>query len=78
MKGSTVSKEGSITRKNLVSSLTIGLALGSLIGLVMGVPLGWIGHRVIYQQRTAQVLLCRQQNFGLAEADLRAKCGAVY
>jgi len=78
VKGSTVNKENAITRKNLVSSLTIGLVLGGLIGLVAGVPLGWIGHRIIFQQRTAQVLLCRQQHYGLAEADLQSKCGAVY
>jgi hypothetical protein len=67
-------RENRITRKNLISSLGIGLAIGILIGA----PLGWFTHRVFAQQRAAQVLLCRQQNFGLPEADLQARCGEVY
>ncbi|MBW4421760.1 MAG: hypothetical protein KME13_21495 [Myxacorys californica WJT36-NPBG1] len=66
--------ERKITRKNLLSSLLIGFVLG----MVAGAPIGWFVHRLYAQQRTAQVLLCRQQNFGLAEADLQARCGTPY
>jgi Mg/Co/Ni transporter MgtE len=67
-------RENRITRKNLISSLLIGLVLGT----IAGIPVGWFTHRVFAQQRAAQVLLCRQQNFGLPEADLQARCGEVY
>ncbi len=66
--------ERQITRKNLLSSLLIGFVLG----VVAGTPIGWFTHRIYAQQRTAQVLLCRQQSFGLAEADLQARCGTPY
>ena len=66
--------ERRITRRNLLSSLLIGLALG----VVAGTPIGWFAHRIYAQQHTAQVLLCRQQSFGLAEADLQARCGTPY
>ena len=66
--------EQRITRRNLLSSLLIGLALG----VVAGTPIGWFAHRIYAQQHTAQVLLCRQQSFGLAEADLQARCGTPY
>lgn len=68
------STERKITRKNLLSSLLIGLVLGTFVGT----PIGWFTHRIYAQQRTAQVLLCRQQRFGLAEADLQARCGMPY
>lgn len=67
-------REQQITRRNLISSLLVGLA----IGIVAGSPLGWYAHRVFAQQRTAQVLLCRQQSFGATEADLQARCGSPY
>ena len=67
-------RENRITRKNLLSSLLIGF----LLGTIAGTPIGWFLHRVYAQQRTAQVLLCRQQNFGLQEADLQARCGQPY
>lgn len=67
-------RENRITRKNLLSSLLIGFVLGT----IAGIPVGWFTHRVFAQQRAAQVLLCRQQNFGLPEADLQARCGNVY
>lgn len=66
--------EKRITRKNLVSSLLIGFG----IGILAGGPLGWFSHRIYAQQRTAQVLLCRQQSFGVSEAELQSRCGSVY
>jgi len=47
-----------ITRKNLISSLATGLA----IGLVGGIPIGWVVHQVYAQQRLAQILLCHEKN----------------
>lgn len=67
-------REIRITRKNLINSLLIGF----LIGVLAGTPIGWFVHRIYAQQRAAQVLLCRQQNFGLTEAQLSARCGTVY
>lgn len=63
-----------ISRKNLVSSLTIGF----LIGIVAGFPIGWFSHRVYFRYHSAQVLLCRQQHFGQTEAQLVETCGALY
>lgn len=60
-----------IRRRDLVRSLVIGVA----IGMVAGAPIGWFTHQVVARQRTAQVLLCRQQNFGLTEIQLQARCG---
>ncbi|MCL1466570.1 MULTISPECIES: hypothetical protein [Argonema] len=77
MQDTTVRPERSakrITRKNLVSSLLIGLGLG----ILAGAPLGWFTHRIYAQQRAAQVLLCRQQSFGVSEAELQSRCGSVY
>lgn len=67
-------RESRITRKNLINSLLIGVFLG----ILAGAPIGWFIHRFYAQQRTAQVLLCRQQNFGLSEADLQARCGQPF
>ncbi|MBD1909428.1 MULTISPECIES: hypothetical protein [unclassified Leptolyngbya] len=64
-----------IHRRDLFNSLLIGVGLGTIL---LGAPLGWFAHRIYAQQRTAQVLLCRQQNFGLREADLQARCGQPY
>lgn len=64
-----------IHRRDLLNSLLIGVGLGTIL---LGLPLGWFAHRLYAQQRTAQVLLCRQQNFGLQEADLEARCGQPY
>lgn len=46
--------------------------------MVAGAPIGWVVHQVYARQRAAQVLLCRQQNYGLTEPDLQARCGALY
>lgn len=67
-----MSTEKGIRRKDLITSLIIGLA----IGLVAGTPIGWFAHRLYNQQRTAQVLLCRQKNVG--EVNLDAICGSLY
>jgi hypothetical protein len=64
-----------IHRRDLFNSLLIGIGLGTLL---LGLPLGWFTHRIYSQQRMAQVLLCRQQNFGLNEADLQSRCGQPY
>lgn len=64
-----------IHRRDLVNSLLIGITLGAIL---LGAPIGWFTHRFYAQQRTAQVLLCRQQNFGLQEAELQARCGQPY
>lgn len=77
MRESTVThehRESRITRKNLINSLVIGF----LLGMVAGAPIGWVVHQVYARQRAAQVLLCRQQNYGLTEPDLQARCGALY
>lgn len=64
-----------IHRRDLFNSLLIGIGLGTIL---LGLPLGWFSHRLYAQQRTAQVLLCRQQNFGLQESDLQSRCGQPY
>jgi hypothetical protein len=77
MRDSTVTRDrqgNRITRKNLIYSLTIGI----LLGILAGAPIGWFVHQTFARQRAAQVLLCRQQNYGLAEADLQGRCGSLY
>ncbi len=63
-----------ITRKNLVQSLITGL----VIGLIAGAPLGWLAHQFYMEQRLADVLLCREKNRGLAEAQLQSLCGRSF
>jgi hypothetical protein len=63
-----------ITRKNLITSLLIG----GIIGVIAGAPLGWFSHRVYFQQRSGQVLLCRQSHPNQPEAELQALCGSAY
>ena len=67
-------EQNRIRRKDLVRSLTIGI----LLGVVGGLPIGWFAHRVYFQQRTAQVLLCRQNHLGQPEVELKNLCGSVY
>lgn len=64
----------SITRKDLFTSLTIGL----FVGAIAGTPIGWFAHKFYAQQHAAQVLLCRQNNFGQTEAQLQQTCGSLY
>lgn len=54
------------------------LIIGTLVGLGIGLPAGWFAHRLFFQQRAAQVLLCRQQHYGQPEADLQSTCGSVF
>jgi cation transporter-like permease len=63
-----------ITRKNLISSLATGLA----IGLVGGIPIGWVVHQVYAQQRLAQILLCHEKNRNKPEAIVESICGTRY
>ena len=63
-----------ISRKNLISSLLIGLA----IGLIGGAPLGWIAHRIYAEQRLATVLICREKNRNLPEVQLQSICGSRF
>lgn len=67
-------QENRIRRKDLFSSLTIGFALG----IFAGAPIGWFVHQFYARQNAAQVLLCRQRNFGLTETELEARCGNLY
>ncbi|MBW4488244.1 MAG: hypothetical protein KME12_10695 [Trichocoleus desertorum ATA4-8-CV12] len=67
-------EQNRIRRKDLIRSLTIGI----LLGIVGGLPIGWFAHRVYFQQRTAQVLLCRQNHIGQPEVELKSLCGSVY
>ncbi len=66
--------DSNITRKNLFNSMLIGIFLGVL----GGIPIGWFTHQVYARQHAAQVLLCRQQNFGLTESEMQSRCGALY
>ena len=63
-----------ISRKNLISSLLTGL----VIGLIGGVPLGWIAHQIYAEQRLAQVLICREKNRNLPEVQLQSLCGSRF
>ncbi|MDP8963267.1 MAG: hypothetical protein M3O33_04620 [Cyanobacteriota bacterium] len=70
----TRAEHNKITRKNLISSLATGLA----IGLVGGIPIGWVVHQVYTQQRLAQILLCHENNRNKPEAIVNSICGTRY
>lgn len=54
------------------------LAIGAVLGAIVGGPIGWYAHSIFYQQRAGQVLLCRQKHIGQPEAELKALCGTAY
>lgn len=66
--------EDSIKRKHLISSLITGF----LIGAVAGTPIGWFAHRFYYQQRLAQILVCREQNASQSAAVVDSICGSRF
>ncbi|GAC1465354.1 MAG: hypothetical protein NVS2B14_19230 [Chamaesiphon sp.] len=68
------SERKGLGRKDLVSSLVIGLVLG----IFGGMPLGWFAHKVYYQQHSGQVLLCRQKHIGQPEYELQSLCGSAF
>lgn len=70
----TRTEHNRITRKNLVYSLATGLA----IGVVAGIPLGWVIHQFYTQQRLAQVLLCHERNRNQPAAVVDSICGRMY
>jgi cation transporter-like permease len=70
----TRKEHNEITRKNLISSLATGLA----IGIVAGIPIGWFVHQVYAQQRLAQILLCHERNRSQPAAVVESICGARY
>lgn len=67
-------KTSVITRKNLVYSLITGL----IVGIIAGVPLGWLAHQFYAERRLAEVLICREKNRNLPEAQLQSVCGSRF
>ncbi|KAB8332372.1 hypothetical protein SD80_017310 [Scytonema tolypothrichoides VB-61278] len=67
-------KQNTIKRKHLISSLFTGL----IIGTIAGTPLGWIAHQYYYQQRLAQILLCRERNSNQPAAVVDSICGRSF
>ena len=63
-----------IKRKHLVSSLITGL----VIGTILGTPIGWFAHQFYYQQRLAQILVCREQNASQSAAVVDSICGSRF
>jgi len=63
-----------INRKNLVQSLIIGL----VIGVIVGAPLGWVVHQFYSEQRLADILICREKNRNLPEAQVETICGSRF
>ena len=72
--GKTFMQDYIITRKNLVSSLLAGLAIGA----VVGAPLGWFAHRFYADQRYAQTLICRERNRDKPLAVVESICGSRF
>ena len=71
---SGIDRQNTITRKNLVYSLITGL----IIGAIAGAPLGWVAHRFFAEQRLADVLICREKNRNLPEAQVESMCGSRF
>ncbi len=69
-----IERQNTITRKNLVYSLITGL----IIGVIAGAPLGWLAHQFYAEQRLADVLVCREKNRNLPEAQLESVCGSRF
>lgn len=67
-------KQSNISRKNLVSSLLIGM----VIGLIPGVIFGWVAHRFYADQRTAQTLICREKHANQPAVQVDAICGSRF
>ncbi|MBR8833289.1 MAG: hypothetical protein DSM106950_04385 [Stigonema ocellatum SAG 48.90 = DSM 106950] len=70
----TLVRENSIKRKHLVSSLITGL----IIGTIFGTAIGWYTHHFFYQQRLAQILLCREQHRNQPARVVDSICGAAF
>lgn len=70
----TVATKNKVARKHLFSSLVTGL----IIGIIAGAPLGWFTHRFYYQQRLAQILLCRENHRNQPAAVVDSECGTLY
>ena len=70
----TVATKNKVARKHLFSSLVAGL----IIGIIAGAPLGWVTHRFYYQQRLAQILLCRENHRNQPAAVVDSECGTPY
>jgi F0F1-type ATP synthase assembly protein I len=69
--GTVTRNTNPIKRKHLVYSLITGLILGT----ILGAPIGWFAHRFYYQQRLADILLCREQNINQPAAVVDSICG---
>lgn len=67
-------KQNAVSRKNLVYSLITGL----VIGVIAGVPLGWLAHQFYAEQRLAQILICREKNRNQPEAIVQSMCGSRF
>ena len=63
-----------INRKNLVVSLITGL----VVGIIAGAPIGWIAHQLYAERRLAEVLICREKNTNVPEAQLQSLCGSRF
>lgn len=70
----TVVRKNQLVRKHLVYSLITGL----IIGIIAGLPLGWFTHRFYYQQRLAQILLCRENHRNQSATVVDSYCGTAY
>lgn len=69
-----ITRENTIKRKHLINSLITGL----IIGAIAGTPIGWFAHRFYYQQRLAEILLCRENNRNQPAAVVDSICGTRF